>query len=252
MEHWENLSLTDIEEYVEGVGLVKEEWKDVLGYEGLYIVSSFGRIKSLQRVVDHRRCGKKTVKEKIKRLSRQSKGYLNIGLSKNGIEYGFGVHVLVGIAFIPNPDGKATINHMYGVKDDNRVSHLEWATSKEQDEHARRTGLKVSIKGEAVPSSKLSNEAVIYIFNSTDSIQLLAAKFSIKEHAIWDIKRGNTWRHITGKEPDKKRILTKEDILGMYNSTSSLRKTANEYGVESTTVFNIKHGLRYADITGAK
>lgn len=252
MEHWQNISLIDIEEYVDGIGLVKEEWRDIPNYEGLYQVSSFGRVKSLQRTVEHLRCGKKTVGERIRKLYKQANGYIRLDLSKNHIKEIWTLHVLVGSVFIENPEGKPTVNHKWGIKSDNKVSGLEWATWKEQDDHARRTGLKISLKGEQIANSKLSNSDVLSIFNSSDSIQILAKRFNVKDHAIWDIKRGNSWRHLTGKEPDKKRILTKADILGIYNSPLSQRKTAREFGVESTTVFNIKHGKRYADITGKR
>jgi len=68
-------------------------------------------------------------------------GYKNIQLYKNEIPKSFKIHQLIAKAFIPNPENKPNINHINGVKDDNRVENLEWCTQKENIQHAWDTGL---------------------------------------------------------------------------------------------------------------
>lgn len=94
-----------------------EVWKDIIGYEGLYKVSSFGRIYSC-----HMGRGKK--------LQVDDEGYLRIALSKDGFTKRFGVHRLVAIAFIPNPNNYMIVNHKDEVTGNPNVDNLEWCTHK--------------------------------------------------------------------------------------------------------------------------
>ena len=78
----------------------EEIWKDIKGYEGLYQISSLGRVKSLHYG-----------KEKILKLNKNNKGYLYIFLNKNGIRKHFYIHRLVAKAFISNPYNYNCVNH---------------------------------------------------------------------------------------------------------------------------------------------
>lgn len=113
-----------------------EIWKDIQDYEGLYQVSSIGNVKSLSRTK-----GKRTVIERIVKTTISSFGYKRVVLSKDSALKTFCNHRLVAIAFIPNPDNKQTVNHINGVKTDNRVENLEWSTQQEQISHAIKIGL---------------------------------------------------------------------------------------------------------------
>lgn len=97
-----------------------EIWKDIKGYEGLYQVSSEGRVKSL-----------KYGKEKILKSGKNSGGYLKVQLCKEGKIRHYLVHKLVAQAFIPNPNNKPFIDHINTIKTDNRVENLRWCTQKE-------------------------------------------------------------------------------------------------------------------------
>lgn len=92
-----------------------EVWKNIEGYEGLYQVSNFGRVKSL-----------KFGKEKILKPLRIKCGYLQVNLSKNGKGKMCYVHRLVALAFIPNPNCLSEVNHKDENKENNRVDNLEW------------------------------------------------------------------------------------------------------------------------------
>lgn len=104
-----------------------EIWKDILNYEGLYQVSNYGNIKSLNRI---NRNGK-TVHEKILSQAKGTSGYLQVNLSKDNEAKIFQVHRLVAVAFIDNPDNKPQVDHIDNNKHNNHVENLRWVTGKE-------------------------------------------------------------------------------------------------------------------------
>lgn len=106
---------------------------EIEGYTGLYTVSSDGIVYSW-------RTGEKIA------LKSNPKGeggslYKMISLHKDGKQVGRYIHRLVAIAFIPNPENKLTVNHIDGNKLNNSVENLEWATLRENAQHAHKTGL---------------------------------------------------------------------------------------------------------------
>ncbi|MEK4132027.1 NUMOD4 domain-containing protein [Solibacillus sp. FSL W8-0474] len=108
--------------------LNNEVWKDVAGYENLYMVSDTGRVFSKKSGV--------VLKTPLDRY-----GYQKVSLYSNKKYKYTTVHRLVAKAFIPNPDNKETVNHKDGNKTNNHVSNLEWATSGENTRHAHKNGL---------------------------------------------------------------------------------------------------------------
>ncbi len=115
----------------------KEKWTDIEGYEGLYMVSNLGNVKSLPKP---HRYGKKT--EIILKGRPDKAGYLRVNLCKDGVTIDSRVHRLTAKHFIPNSDNKPDVNHINGIKWDNKVENLEWVTPKENNQHAWDTGLK--------------------------------------------------------------------------------------------------------------
>ena len=128
---------------------MKEEWRDIKGYEGMYQVSNLGRVKSLERVVSYLRDGERRyhrvegkIKVPSKKLNKKHHTpYLSLRLYTNNNGKNCYVHRLVAEAFIENSDNKPTVNHINGDKLDNRVENLEWATHLENNTHAIETGL---------------------------------------------------------------------------------------------------------------
>lgn len=133
----------------------KEIWKDVVGYENLYQVSTWGRIKALLRTVLHPHSGVKTYPEKIMTPKTAGhRGYHKITLSKDGKAKKHSISRLVAEAFIPNPENKRIVNHIDGNKSNNHIENLEWATDSENIKHAYDNGLAIAKKGAESACSK--------------------------------------------------------------------------------------------------
>lgn len=118
-----------------------EEWRDIKGYEGLYQVSDWGRVKSLDRTVIQKANGGKEITRKypgtILKQTMEKDGYLIVGLCKNRIQKQKRVHVLVAETFIPNPDNKPVVGHTKtlpnGLEDKtaNEAWNITWMTISE-------------------------------------------------------------------------------------------------------------------------
>lgn len=82
-----------------------------------------------------------TLTNKVLKPGIDSKGYKQVNLSKNGKASTCRVHRLIATEYIPNPENKPCVNHINGVRTDNRIENLEWCTKSENAIHAYRTGL---------------------------------------------------------------------------------------------------------------
>ena len=109
---------------------MKEIWKDIPGYEGIYQVSNLGRVKSVERVVISKKGQRFEVEEKILKLKWRSrnKDYAFVRLCRNSVCTSFSIHRLVAEAFVPNPNNWPIINHKDENPKNNEVDNLEWCT----------------------------------------------------------------------------------------------------------------------------
>ena len=142
--------------YNKNFALPNEIWEDVRGYEGLYKVSTMGRVKSLN--YNH------TGKERILRPVKTKKGYLRIGLHKNGKTTYYFIHRLVAEAFLkPNddPEHKTQVNHIREFeKDFNHYGNLSWVTPKENINYGTCIQRRVEKQSKAVYQYTLNGQLV--------------------------------------------------------------------------------------------
>lgn len=134
----------------------------------------------------------------------KSKKFLSAGLSHNGygmvilqnkgVRKTFRVNRLVAQVFIPNPESKATVNHIDGVKTNNNVSNLEWATHSENTIHSFEKGLQSYKYGEKTNFAKLTWEKVEIIRSEKNpNLSSLAKKYNVSPRAIRRIIKKETW-----------------------------------------------------------
>lgn len=119
----------------------EEIWADIKGYEGLYKISNYGNVKSLERYKkNHSKMAK--VEEKDMKPYLNNNGYLYVNLNKNGICKHIYIHRLLMEAFVPNPNNYSCINHRDGNKLNNSLTNLEWCSYSYNNKEAYRLGLK--------------------------------------------------------------------------------------------------------------
>lgn len=176
---------------------MKEEWKDIKGYEGFYQISNHGRVKSLGGW-----CGTVKRKEKIRSTSLTYDGYEKVRLIHQGKDKTMRVHRLVAEAFIPNPENKDTVNHIDGNKRNNIVSNLEWVDRSEQMTHAYRLGLKESRVGSHNSNAKLTDEEVREIrksyvpYSKELGTVALAKKYGVTNRVIGLIVKNKAYKNV--------------------------------------------------------
>lgn len=143
MEVYENLSVEP---------LPNEEWRDIVGYEGLYQISNMGRVKGLPRI-SHFGNRTKRIPTRILKPTISKRGYYVIGLSKDSKTKTYTIHRLLMKAFVPNPENKRAIDHIDTNKLNNSLSNLRWCTDKENSnneitkEKNRANGLRMWEEG---------------------------------------------------------------------------------------------------------
>ena len=168
---------------------MKEIWKDIKGFEGLYQVSNYGKIRNSRN-------------NKLLKTQKDIKNYVVITLKNKEKKYTLKVHRLVAQAFVENSLNKPQVNHIDGNKENNFVDNLEWVNNSENQYHAYKTGLKKRKIGIYRKQLRLANEKrSIKIRDNFDNIYCSIREASRKNNVSqWQIKISLTKRKkINGK-----------------------------------------------------
>ena len=148
-----------------------ETWKPVVGYEGLYEVSDYGRVRSVPHEVPYLHGSRISPgRIRVPNLNRRT-GYLSISLCKGNVTKTKLVHRLVAEAFLPNPDNLPQINHKDEDKANNRLDNLEWCSVKYNNNYGTKNQ-RVSEKNKVSkckPVAQIKDGIIVAIFPSTIS-----------------------------------------------------------------------------------
>ena len=230
----------------------KEIWKDIEGYEGLYQVSNFGRVKSLDRYIPHSLGGNAFVKEKVLSCESKKYRYKRVSLYSDGGSTGCLIHRLVAKAFIPNPENKPYVNHLDGNRLNNKASNLEWCTAKENTHHAIENGLQ-RVKGEFQTNSKFTPKDILDIRKMLDegrTSRSIAEDYDVHESTISLIKIGKHWSHI--QEPYRVRKLNPKGGNPLDGVRILPSRFKNYRKLKPIDIINIrllyKNGVRQRDL----
>ena len=165
---------------------IEIEWRDVVGYEDLYKVSTEGNIKSIRR-------------NKILSQDTNQDGYKRVQLYKNKASKHYSVHRLVAQAFIPNPDNLPQVNHKDEDKSNNCVSNLEWITPKDNCNYGTRNRkvalsknkpvLQLSLEGDLIREWESASEvARVLGYNQGDICNCCNNKLKTAHKFKWSYK----------------------------------------------------------------
>jgi len=184
---------------------MKEIWKEIEGWEGLYGISNLGRVKSYDRIVNTKdRSGGSTTRTVpgriLKHMPTGAKEYPCVELvvdNKNRRKRTC-VHRIMAIAFLPNPRGLNEINHKDGNPKNYDLSNLEWCTHQENMIHAVKTGLLLNRHAPGNKfAAKLSSAQVREIrehLTTGLTHKKIAEKYGVSKGAIGFINRRETWK----------------------------------------------------------
>lgn len=233
---------------------VDEEWGPVFG-SSIYMVSNKGRVVRLPYVLTYYTSKGTEVNHtydlKILNTPLDSDGYPVVGITYDSGEMkNKHIHRLVAEAFIPNPEGKPTVNHIDGNKQNNSITNLEWATWQENNKHAISTGLRISI----VPVKCLDN-GFIYESIADAAMQLGLNSESIRTsiEGNYRMNEGYTFIKLDGSITDEVQYAKKlfDEWLWRSNNKKvkvicldedrtfkSIRECAKEYNVDPGAIDN--------------
>lgn len=147
-----------------------EEWKPIIGYESAYEISTYSRIRSLDRIVKSNKYGTRKINSKILTPSNNGEGYLRVGLYKNSVYKHLLVSVLVAKHFIPNPLNLPIVDHIDGNPANNAISNLQWISHSDN-----------VIKGHYVDCNNKSKKAIKPILQYTKQLEFVAEHKSISK-----------------------------------------------------------------------
>lgn len=182
-----------------------EQWKPVVGFEGLYEVSSHGRVRSLDKPVSGPNGRLSIRKGQIVKGCYSHGKYLQVNLYKDRKNNTQKIHRLVAIAFLSNPENYEQVNHKDFDRENNNLDNLEWCSARQNKDYSINAGRQ--LKGTDVHSVKLTDEDIleirrIYAETRTKSrvgrgvLSGIAAKYGVCPSSISQIVARKSWKHI--------------------------------------------------------
>lgn len=173
---------------------MQEEWRQVVGWEGLYEISNLGKVRSIKRSIKNNLGFRSIGGGEVKPFLHKGNGYLSVNFTADGNRKQLLLHRLVLEAFVgPCPKGMEGC-HNDGNRENPKAENLRWDTRKnnhaDKKEHGTWQG------GEASGTSRLTEDDVRYIRSSAEAIADLACRFNVSKGCIEKAKYRSTWRHI--------------------------------------------------------
>lgn len=177
-----------------------EVWKDVVGYEGLYEVSSKGSVRSVSAYrpfTTQKQTTKRYHSGKVLKPVFDGRGlYQQVSLSKEGVSKKFLIHRLVASAFIPNPNGLPEVNHKDENKTNNAIENLEWCDHIYNNSYGSKA---VASRGERNSQARFNADFVRKVrlefipHDPERGLTALANKYGISRSHLCSILKGNRW-----------------------------------------------------------
>ena len=172
-----------------------EEWRDILGYEGQYQVSNLGRVRSLDRVINHPVNGPMRRRGGIHRCGK-SKGYLNVSLLRDGKTRTFTVHRLVALAFVGPPTEQ--IRHLDGDKYNNAATNLAWGTAAENSADREKHGNTARGERSGVATKTEAQVRLIkFMHEQGYGPTAIGRLIGLSKARVHEVTSGKVWRHVS-------------------------------------------------------
>ena len=218
--------------------MIKEIWKDIVGYEGLYQVSNYGKIKSLVGWNGHKYYKReKILKETIEKSS-NNYYRCKITLKKDKKRKDFKVHQLVAKAFIPNPNNCKCVNHIDNNPLNNNVENLEWCT---QEENVR--WMVIQNRNSLIT---LEQELqIIKLYENGIKVNDIVKKYKIGSYTpIYRILKKHNIKPFQTGQHFKKYNIDKNELLQNFIKGKSNKQLALEYNVSSNLIAKYRQNLK--------
>lgn len=242
-----------------------ERWLPIAGFEGLYEVSDFGRVRSLDRIVESRNhplqkkrlLRGRILAQRVNKPTSASYKRMQVKLYKENKLHTFNVARLVAQAFIPNPKKHPFVLHLDDDATNNKIDNLEWGTHEENvRQAAERNRMKYGQEHHHSFFSDVDRRMAYEMLEAGEARVFVASKFKVSYRAICDLANGSikgyskldTIRQNTRGDKNKNSLLTEDEAMQIKIKLKQKAKCcdlAKEYSVSPSTISAIKRGVNW-------
>lgn len=220
---------------------MKEVWKDIPGYEGIYQVSCEGRVKSLSREIIGKNNKKKQIKERIMKQQLFNTGYYKVRLTDcKGVTKNKLVHRLVLLTFLYHSE--KVVNHKDGIKTNNKLSNLEYVTSSENNKHAYNIGLRTS-------SVIKYGDQIIECYLKGFTQREIMRKFNISSITLREHLINSGIEIRTNKVANRKYDIDFKELETLFLKGVESKDIAKRFGVPISSIYQYKYLLKKGEKT---